>query len=177
MRELIKSSLSSSLALSLFGAQQMLNVFRPGTREAPRTSDVLNSAAQAIVDQSGEVVRTTYHVTDRAQRSLVDLTFRLLSFGLLARPDRSSPRGGATSQAADATRGATTNAPDVVGDVTNRAVNMVGDWVRGMGGRCSCRDGNETDHRRPDPWAQGTASGREDSQHLYDPGWASDAPR
>lgn len=129
MRELTKSGLSAGLAMSIFGMQQMMNLFRRRrSDETPRTAEALNTVAQAMVDQSGEALRETFHAGDKLQRELVDMMFRMLRLGSANPPDRSSSFAGAA----------------------RRTQDQVRRWMGGMGasGGCSCRGGQEPDEPR-----------------------------
>jgi hypothetical protein len=126
MRELTKSTLSAGLAMSLFGMQSMLNMFRRPFAGGPdSTQEALDTVTQAIVDQTGDALRETFNVADKVQRGMVDMTFGFL---MLA-PMQS---GGGMS---------------AMGDMTRRATEQMRQWMGGMGmgnGRrpdCGCSGG------------------------------------
>jgi hypothetical protein len=84
MRELTKSMLSLSWAMSLLGLKQVAGLFTPGANTAGSFETVTRSAE----DQLGPVARSTFRTGDNLQRGLVDLAFSLFTFGLW------QPRGG-----------------------------------------------------------------------------------
>jgi hypothetical protein len=105
MREFTKSTMSTGLAMSLFGIQQLMSLVRsarPGT--ARRTSNSFDAVAQSMVDQCGDSLRETFHTTDKIQRGLVDLTFRMLSLNAARSPNGTSSTVGPMQQATDAFR-------------------------------------------------------------------------
>jgi hypothetical protein len=89
MRDLTKSMLSLSWAMSLFGLKQMAGLFAPQGNAATSFEAVTRSAQ----DQLGPVARSAFQNGDNLQRGLVDLAFSLFSFGLW---QRSGNRGGAS---------------------------------------------------------------------------------
>jgi hypothetical protein len=102
MRELTKSTLSAGLAMSLFGPQAMMDVFRrsdDGGRN--RACDDLDAVTQAMVDRTGDILRETFQFGDRLQRGLVDMTFGFLTLAPLRSGGGMSSMGGATRQATD----------------------------------------------------------------------------
>jgi hypothetical protein len=117
MREFTKSMTSYTWAMSLFGLQQMINVFRPG-----KASDSFNNVTKATEDQFGDALRATFRAGDNLQRGLVDITFGVLTFGMF---DRGGTRG-ATSDAARQTGEALRQS----GRVVNQAVDVVSQTVQ-----------------------------------------------
>jgi hypothetical protein len=100
MRELTKSTLSAGLAMSLFGMQTMMNVFRRPPASGPNPAqEGMDAVTQAMVDQTGATLREAFQAGDRAQRRLVDLSFQIMTLGLM-RPGRGmSTMSGMTQQA------------------------------------------------------------------------------
>lgn len=89
MRELAKSFNSFSWALSVFSAQQLLNLVQrpvPGPGDASTTG--LGSVAQAAEGQLGGTLRQTFESGDRLQRRAVDLAFDLLNPATALDPSR-----------------------------------------------------------------------------------------
>jgi len=111
MREFTKSMTSYTWAMSLFGLQQMINVFRPG-----RATDSFNHVTKATEDQFGDALKATFRAGDNLQKGLVDITFGVLTFGMF---DRGGSR--ATSDVARQTGEALRQ--------TGRAVNQTVDVV------------------------------------------------
>lgn len=84
MRELAKSFTSFSWALSLLGAQQVLNLVRrplAGAQSSPATD--LGTVTKAAEGQLGGVLRNVFAAGEQAQRSAVDLAFGVLTLEAL----------------------------------------------------------------------------------------------
>ena len=116
MREFTKSMTSYTWAMSLFGLQQMINVFRPG-----KATDSFNNVTKATEDEFGDALKATFRAGDNLQRGLVDLTFGVLTLGMF---DRGGAR--ATSDVARQTGEALRQGGRAVG----QAVNVVGQTVQ-----------------------------------------------
>jgi hypothetical protein len=139
MRELTKSTLSAGLAMSLLGMQTVINIFRKSpTGGTNPTQESLDAVTQAMVDQTSTTLSEAFQASDKVQRGLVDLTFRLMTLGVI-RP------GNGTSTLADATRHAT---------------GQLRQWMGGMGGArgtgCGCAGAAS---RGPDVGRTPTAGG------------------
>jgi hypothetical protein len=105
MRELTKSTLSAGLAMSLFGMQAMMNVFRrPRMGEPNPTVETLDAVTQAMVDHSGDTLRETFQAGDKIQRELVDLTFRFMTLAPLRPAGGMSTLTGAAQQTTERVR-------------------------------------------------------------------------
>jgi len=153
VREITKSSLSAGLAMSVFGLQQFMNLCRPRRSNGASTAaESLNSVAQAMVDQSSDALRETFHASDKIQRGLVDMTFRLLALEPLRSPGAASTISGAARQTTEQIRR----------------------WMEGMGvatgGGCGCRgDRGPNDRRTGTVWAAGAGAGP--SERDRDTAW------
>lgn len=77
MRELAGSLLSFGWAMSLFGANQLVNLMDP--QKAERS---FNAVTQVTRDQVGEALRPAFQVGENLQRGAVDLMFRIVSLGM-----------------------------------------------------------------------------------------------
>src|SRR5690242_17985523 len=76
MREVIKSMMSFSWAMSLFGARQLGNVVNATSLDtAKKTADAFDSVTQAAEQQLGEMTRSAFLAGDRMQRTIVDTMF------------------------------------------------------------------------------------------------------
>ena len=131
MREFTKSMTSYTWAMSLFGLQQMVNVFRP----AKATQAFIN-VTKATEDQFGEALRATFRAGDNLQKGLVDVTFGLLTLGMF---DRGGGRGTVdvarqTGEAFRQSGRAVGQAADIVGQAvqgaTSAAVNVAQQTAR-----------------------------------------------
>jgi len=82
MREFVKANMSYWLAQSLFGVQQMINMFTPqGARQEHPLTAGFNNVARATVDTMGTAMGAAFRAGDNLQRGAVDLTFNLLTLG------------------------------------------------------------------------------------------------
>ncbi len=81
MRELTKSMLGFSWAMSLFPLRQMWNLTVPQDMSRPfaRATDEMNAVARAAGDQLGSTLKGAYEAGDRMQRSMVDMMFGFFS--------------------------------------------------------------------------------------------------
>ena len=68
MREFTKSAFSFSWAMSLFGAQQMLNLFRP-----EKAVDSFEHVTSATEGQLGQSLQTLFETGDQIQRRILDV--------------------------------------------------------------------------------------------------------
>src|SRR5438046_2478069 len=75
-RELTKSAMSFSWALSLLGIKQAGNLFRPGQQ---RAGDLLAPMTQVAVDQLDNSLKGVYRTGDNLQGCAVDMTFAWLN--------------------------------------------------------------------------------------------------
>jgi len=76
MRELAKSMMSYTLAMSIFGIRQVASMFLPrGERGGIGTADAFNQVAAATAGQLGQTMRATFQAGDRWQRQFVDMVF------------------------------------------------------------------------------------------------------
>ncbi len=120
MRELTKSLLSFSWAMSLFGLQQTTALFLPQTYR--RTAGSFETVSRATEGQFGPSLRSTFQSFDRVQRGFVDLTFNFLRLDLLD-PTRALGAGADLLQrSASATARATAAAADLGVQATSAAV-------------------------------------------------------
>jgi hypothetical protein len=76
IRELAESLLSFGWAMSLFGANQLVNLLNPKRAEAS-----FNAVTQVARDQVGEVLRPAFQIGDHLQRTAIDVMFRTVSLG------------------------------------------------------------------------------------------------
>jgi hypothetical protein len=80
MREFTRSVTSYTWAMSMFGVQQMINVFRPG-----RGTDSFNNVTKAAEAEFDDALKATFRAGDNLQRGLVDMTFGVLTLGMFDR--------------------------------------------------------------------------------------------
>jgi len=88
MREFTKSMMSYSWALSVFGVQQVINLFKPGqgqdqTVKARQAFDRITDATNETFDQT---LRQMFGTGDKLQQGVVDVMFGFTGGGL--DPDR-----------------------------------------------------------------------------------------
>jgi len=80
MREFTKSMTSYTWAMSMFGLQQVINVFRP-----ERATDSFNNVTKAAEEEFDNALKATFRAGDNLQKGLVDMTFGVLTLGLFDR--------------------------------------------------------------------------------------------
>jgi hypothetical protein len=74
MRELTKSMLSYTWAVSMFGVQQMTNLFASGNgKPLSKATAAFNQVTGATLEQMGDTMRATFRAGDQLQRGMVDL--------------------------------------------------------------------------------------------------------
>src|SRR5215475_10842513 len=81
IRDLTKSALSFSWAMSLFSVQQLTNTLIPQRPSQPnhRVTTALNAVTQAAEEQFSGVLKGVFNAGDQLQRGIVDLMFSFLS--------------------------------------------------------------------------------------------------
>jgi hypothetical protein len=81
IRDLTKSMLSFSWAMSLFGAEQLTNMFIPQRPSQPnhRATTAFNAVTQATEEQLSGVFKGVFRAGDQLQKGMVDLMFGMLS--------------------------------------------------------------------------------------------------
>jgi len=72
MRELVKSMVSFSWALSLLGAKQAVNLVTPGSRN-PGAGNVLDPVTESAVAQLDESMKGIFRSGDNIQSKMVDM--------------------------------------------------------------------------------------------------------
>jgi len=82
LRDLTKSMLSFSWAMSLFGAQQVTNFLTPQDPSQPthKATVAFNAVTQATQEQFGDTLERAFKAGDQLQKGMMDLTFSLLTF-------------------------------------------------------------------------------------------------
>jgi hypothetical protein len=87
MREFTKSMLSYTWASSVFGMQQMLNLFATQWRgEQHPATECFNNVARCTAEQFGDTMRAVYRAGDNIQRGVfVDGLFSVLALGVFDR--------------------------------------------------------------------------------------------
>jgi hypothetical protein len=70
VRDLTKSVLSFSWAMSLFGTKQLVNVLMP-----EKATTAFNAVTRATEDQLGDVLKGAFRAGDQLQKGIVDMTF------------------------------------------------------------------------------------------------------
>lgn len=80
MREFTKSMTSYTWAMSLFGLQQMINIFRPA-----KATESFNKVTKATEEEFGDALKATFRAGDNLQKGFVDVTFGVLTLGMFDR--------------------------------------------------------------------------------------------
>jgi hypothetical protein len=85
IRDLTKSMLSFSWAMSLFGVEQLVNTFTPQRPSQPthKATTAFNAVTHAAEEQLGGTLKGIFTAGDKLQRGLVDLTFSVISLEAL----------------------------------------------------------------------------------------------
>lgn len=81
IRDLTKSMLSFSWAMSLFGVEQVVNTLTPQSPSQPthKATAAFNAVTQAAEAQLDGVLRGTFKAGDQLQKGVVDAMFNFLS--------------------------------------------------------------------------------------------------
>lgn len=85
IRDLTKSMLSFSWAMSLFGVEQLANTLTPQSPGQPthKTAAALQAVTQAAEAQLGGALRGAFKAGDQMQRGLVDIMFSFVTLEAL----------------------------------------------------------------------------------------------
>lgn len=102
MREFTKSIFSYTWSSSLFGLQQMINLFTPqGWREPRRSAQSFEKITKVTAEEMGDAARGAFKVGDDMQRRGVDIMFDVGTLGMFDRgKDRGSPAEASSSGSA-----------------------------------------------------------------------------
>ena len=141
MREFTKSMTSYTWAMSLFGLQQMINVFRPA-----KAAQQLNNVTKATEEQFGDALKATFRAGDNLQRGFVDVTFGVLTLGML-------DCGGGAQAASDVAR-QTGEALRQGGRVVSQAVDAVTQTVQSATSAAAPPHNKARDGERLRAWAK-----------------------
>jgi hypothetical protein len=151
MREFTKSMTSYTWAMSLFGLQQMINVFRPG-----KATESFNHVTKAAEDQFGDALKATFRAGDNLQKGLVDVTFGVLTLGMFDRGSAGRATQGdgqrQTAEAVGQTGRAVNQAVDIVGQSLQAATQTLGVITQSMTGLVSGGTGCGGSRSQPAGW-------------------------
>ena len=140
MRELAKSMLSFSWAMSLFGLKQIANALAPADAAAS-----LDAVTRCTQGQLGQPTQSAFQAVDNLQRGLVDLTFGLLTGGLRL-PGQSRGGAGRGNQAGNGWSDAGQRSGGLQGDRAQPADGVPGAQPAG---------GTQGSGGQPGGWSQG----------------------
>ncbi len=79
MRDLTKSLMSFSWAMSMFGMKQMLDMLNP--QNMGKTASSFEEVTRTTESQLGSLTRSTFQAGDRLQRGMIDMAFGMLGWG------------------------------------------------------------------------------------------------
>src|SRR5687767_2703613 len=79
MRDLTKSMMSFSWAMSLFGLRQMTCMLNP--QSWGNTAATFENVTRSTEDQLGPTTQSIFRAGDSLQRGMVDMMFSLFTFG------------------------------------------------------------------------------------------------
>jgi hypothetical protein len=164
MREFVKSMMSYTWAMSLFGVQQAINVLTPqGQQPSHPATNAFNNVAGAAREEFGRTVESAFRVGDNVQRAMVDATFSVFTLGAFNRggggrswgdTNAGATAAGATQAASDAARQTAAGATRAASDfgrgtaeafnqgmrATRQTADVIGQAVAGSVGRRGRRD-------------------------------------
>jgi hypothetical protein len=149
MRDFTKSMMSYTWAMSVFGVQQMVNIFRPS-----QATESFDNVTEATRDEFGDGFRAAFRAGDNLQRGMVDLAFGMFGLGLFNGNGNGRGAGCGVSdmgrRSGDFVResvNAAGQAADAFGRVTQGAASYAADTTRQAAGRASGRGGRcDTDN-------------------------------
>lgn len=134
MREFTKSMMSYTWAMSMFGVQQMVNLFSQQQGQQHPVTQAFNNVTGCTEEEMGDIVKATFRTGDNLQRGLVDMMFGIFTLGAF------NQRGGGSrttsnlgQQSADAFREGMR--------ATGQAADVVGQFVRGGSSGWGCGGG------------------------------------
>lgn len=155
MREFTKSMMSYTWAMSLFGVQQMVNVFRPS-----KASESFENVTKATEDEFGDAMKAAFRAGDNLQRGLVDLTFGVFTFGMFDRGGSSRSTGDVGRQTAEAMRQgmrAAGQAADAVGQTMQGAASAAASMAQQGAGWAGAQNAGRDARTAARPSAPGGA--------------------
>lgn len=156
MRDFTKSITSYTWAMSLFGVQQIVNIFSP-----KKAAEAFNGVSKATEDQFGQALKAAFRAGDNLQKGLVDATFGVLGLGMF-----NGRGGGGTADVARQTGEALRQG----GRAMSQAVDVVGQTVQSATAAVSSAAQQAT---APSPPPTAEADGATGKQHQS---WGA-APR
>jgi hypothetical protein len=132
MRRFTKSIFSYTWSTSLFGFQQMVNLFTPqGWRQTQRAAESFERITKATAEEMSDVVESTFMIGDNLQKAGVDITFDLFTLGIFDR-GRGRPASAGTSSDTSG-RGVVSNLGEQAVNIMTQGLQVVGQTVRVVG--------------------------------------------
>jgi hypothetical protein len=148
MRELTKSILSLSWALSLLGLKQAVNLVQPAQPGQPAGINVFAPVAQAAAEQIDESMADVYRSGENMQSRAVDMAFKLIDAPMRSQ----NPAVGNESNV-----GTASNVPPFPNLI--RLMNPM-TWMRMVGGMQNCGPcGTQAAPTGPQPYGTPSAGG------------------
>lgn len=130
MRELTKSMLSYTWAMSVFGVQQMVNLLTPGDGDLwGKAAHAFDNVTDATTKTFGGAMTQTFKFGDSLQHGMIDIMFGGLTLGL--NPNRWIHLGRGVAQSTGEATRSTTQPPPPTADVSPGSLgsaNTSGDW-------------------------------------------------
>jgi hypothetical protein len=127
MRELTKSMMSFSWAMSLYGLRQMAGLF--DVRDAGRgAAQSFEAVTRCTEDQLGAVTQSVFRAGDNLQRGVVDLMFNLMTMGTGstgAGSSSPSSMNGVFRRGADAVQGSVQRGADLLQRTAQTGVDVL----------------------------------------------------
>lgn len=170
MREFTKSMMSYTWAMSLFGVQQMVNVFRPS-----KAVESFDNVTDATNEELGDALKATFRAGDNLQKGLVDLTFSFLTLGMTDRRGSSGAAADLGRQSAEAMRQgmrAATRTAEAVGQTVQGAATVAAGAARQGAGWSSGAGAERASYSQP-AGTNARTDGRErqEQERPSQPGW------
>jgi len=144
MREFTKSILSFSWVMTLFGVQQTANLMSP-----EKTAKAFNSVTQATEGEFGDVLKASFNVGDRLQRSLLDQTFGLLTGETFSANKWMRTASGVMQQSAEALTGGVQGLTSTLRQATGGATPPASGSTPRASGACPAGSGSQ---QEPQGW-------------------------
>lgn len=106
IRDLTKSAVSFSLGMTIFGIQQVANIFTPQSPSQPTHSATLafNHMAKSAEEKLGETLKGAFRASDTLQRGLIEITFGFMTLEGFNPSQLLKTLSNITKQSADALR-------------------------------------------------------------------------
>lgn len=181
MREFVKANMSYWLSQSLFGMQQMVNLFTPqGQRRNHPVTEGFDNMARAAAEGMGTAMGAAFRAGDNIQRGVVDMTFGLLTLGgsnlgggRAQGQGGGAGRGGGWGQGRQDWSGGASNMGRQTADAFTQGVRAMGQTADVVG---QAMGGGAQSGGSSFGGARGAGGGRQQQQQQQSTGWGPVPP-